>query len=81
MGVTVVGYFVQSVNYLCILDSQFHCAPLLIVVVCCYELSMRKIQNLTNTRSKILEKKMDENWKKLEQNEISHTHHSDSARV
>ena len=81
MGVTVVGYFVQSVNYLCILDSQFHCAPLLIVVVCCYELSMRKIQNLTTTRSKILEKKMDENWK-LEQNErISHTHHSDSARV
>jgi hypothetical protein len=42
---------------------------------------MRKIQNLTTTRSKILEKKMDENWK-LEQNErISHTHHSDSARV
>ena len=65
MGVKVVGYFVQSVNYLCILDSQFHCAPLLIVVVCCYELSMRKIQNLTTTRSKILEKKMDE--RKLEQ--------------
>ena len=80
MGVTVVGYFVQSVNYLCILDSQFHCAPLLIVVVCCYELSMRKIQNLTTTRSKILEQK----WMKGNQNKnerISHTHHSDSARV